>query len=550
MADLLLDFREEIAMNIASLQNVNKSFLGNKILENVSLQIDEKEKVGLIGRNGGGKSTILKIIAGLEPVNSGYVVTKKNSSIGILEQIPQSNEAESVYDYTRKGFGDLLIVEQELRTLEKQMAENPDDKILQQYGEKLTLFTENGGYEIDSIINKVASGLGIKQFLTRPFQSLSGGEKTKVALMRLLVQPKDLLLLDEPTNHLDLEALEWLAVYLKNYRGSIVLITHDRYFLDEVVDKIMELENQELFIYHTDYTGYLKEREARLLLEFQVYKDQQKKIKKMEQAIKRLRRWAMEAKPPNDAMFRRAKSMEKALARINRLKKPVLQQKQMELEFEQAERSGTEVVTMENGSKRFTNNYLWNNVNFQIRQGERVAILGENGTGKTTLVKVLLGEEQVSEGICKRGANVKAAYLSQEMEELSEKQTVLESFRDKVYVTEGEARHLLAGFLFYGENVWKPVSQLSGGEKMRLRLAKFINRKVNTLILDEPTNHLDIASKEVLEEALQNFKGTIITVSHDRYFIDQLCQRVLWIEKKKILDYAGNYTYALQKRME
>lgn len=537
-------------MIIASLQNVNKSFVGNKILEDVSLQIEEGEKIGFIGRNGEGKSTLLKILAGIEPVDSGTVATKKNSVIGLLEQIPQSQENESVIDYAKKGFEGLNVIEQDLRMLEQRMAEDLSEKLLQQYGEKLALFADNGGYEMESMIQRVATGLGIPHLLERPFNSLSGGERTKAALMRLLVQPKDLLLLDEPTNHLDLGALEWLAVYLKNYRGSIVLISHDRYFLDEVAEKIVELENQELFIYYTDYSGYLKEREERLLLEFQNYKDQQKKIKKMEQAIKQLREWALQANPPSDSLFRRAKNMEKALARMKRVKKPILEQKQMGLHFEQAERSGTEVIVLKNAAKVFTDKPLWENVDLQIRQGERVAILGGNGAGKSTLVKIMLGTEKVSEGECLLGTNVKAAYLSQQMEELDEENTVLETFRDKVYVTEGEARHLLANFLFYGETVFRPVSQLSGGEKMRLRLAQFIHREVNTLVLDEPTNHLDIASKEVLEEALQKFPGTIITISHDRYFVDQLCSRVLWMENQQVVSYEGNYTYAHFKRKE
>lgn len=535
-------------MTIIAMNNVVKSFAGDLILDKVSLQLEEGERVGLIGRNGEGKSTILKILKGLEEVDSGIVTHKKGAKIGLLEQLSTVDSELVVEEYLRTSFGELHSLEQELRGLELEMATNSNDKLMNRYGDKMTLFGELGGYEMDANLNKVVNGLGIKQLITRRWGELSGGEKTKAALAHLLLQKTDLLLLDEPTNHLDFLAVEWLTEFLQHYAGTVFVVSHDRYFLDEVVQKMVELENKELIIYNTNFSGYLKEREARLLREFQDYKDQQKKIKKMEKAIKQLRIWAMASNPPSDAMFRRAKNMEKALDRIVTVKKPTLTQKQMQLQFDEARRSGQEVVIMKGVSKAFADKTIVKNVSVQIMQGERIALIGENGTGKTTLLKMIEGLVVPDAGFIKVGPSVKVAYLSQQMEELNPEITVLEAFRDKVAVTEGEARKMLAGFLFYGEMVFRKVGNISGGERMRLRLASFIHMPINTLILDEPTNHLDIVSREVLEEAIKSFSGTVITVSHDRYFMDQLCSKVIWLENQQLTVYEGNYSYAITKR--
>lgn len=535
-------------MTIVAMNDVVKRFTGDVVLDKVSLQLEEGERVGLIGRNGEGKSTILKILKGLENVDSGIVTHKKGVKIGLLNQMSTVHSEMLVEDYLRTSFGELQRLEKELRELEQEMATNSSEKLMNRYGDKMALFGELGGYEMDADLNKVVNGLGIKQLKNRKWSELSGGEKTKAGLAHLLLQKTDLLLLDEPTNHLDFHAVEWLTSFLQHYTGTVFVVSHDRYFLDEVVQKMVELENKELIIYNTNFSGYLKEREERLLREFQDYKDQQKKIKKMEKAIKQLRIWAMAANPPSDAMFRRAKNMEKALERIVMVKRPVLTQKQMQLQFDEAGRSGQEVVIIENVSKEFEDKVIVKNVSMQIRQGERVALIGENGTGKTTLLKMIEGKVATDSGYIKVGPSVKIASLSQQMEELNQEMTVLEAFRDKVAVTEGEARKMLAGFMFYGEMVFRKVGNISGGERMRLRLAQFINMPVNTLILDEPTNHLDIASREVLEEAIRSFSGTVITVSHDRYFMDQLCSKVIWLENKQLTTYEGNYSYALTKR--
>ncbi|MBC1316874.1 ribosomal protection-like ABC-F family protein [Listeria booriae] len=535
-------------MTIVALNNVTKRFTGDLILEKISLQVEEGERIGLIGRNGEGKSTILKIIARLETVDDGIVSVKRSAAVGLLNQMPNVSGDAIVRDYLRTAFADVLALQAELTELEQRMTTDMSERLLAQYGEKQARFIDLGGYNLDTNMDKILHGLGISHLAEKVWEQLSGGERTKVSLAKMLLEEPDLLLLDEPTNHLDLQAVDWLTQFLRAYKGTVLVVSHDRYFLDEVVQKIVELENKELITYHTNFSGYLVEREERLLKEFRDYKDQQKKIKKMQQAIKRLRQWAMEANPPNDALFRRAKNMEKALARIDVLKKPALEQKNMRLEFEESKRSGEDVVIFDAVWKQFGDRVLFDGIDCHIRQKERVAIVGNNGAGKSTFLKMVLGEVAPDVGTVHVGPSVDIAYLSQHMDVGDENQTVLEAFRDKVAVVEGDARHMLATFLFYGEMVFRKVANLSGGERMRLSLAQFMNQPVNTLLLDEPTNHLDIASREVLEEALRNFEGTIITISHDRFFINQICDRTLWLENGEIVSYGGNYSYASEKR--
>ncbi|MBC2189447.1 ribosomal protection-like ABC-F family protein [Listeria booriae] len=535
-------------MTIVALNNVTKRFTGDLILEKISLQVEEGERIGLIGRNGEGKSTILKIIARLETVDDGIVSVKRSVTVGLLNQMPNVSGNAIVWDYLRTAFADVLALQAELTELEQRMTTDMSERLLAQYGEKQARFIDLGGYNLDTNMDKILHGLGIPHLAEKVWEQLSGGERTKVSLAKMLLEEPDLLLLDEPTNHLDLQAVDWLTQFLRAYKGTVLVVSHDRYFLDEVVQKIVELENKELITYHTNFSGYLVEREERLLKEFRDYKDQQKKIKKMQQAIKRLRQWAMEANPPNDALFRRAKNMEKALARIDVLKKPALEQKNMRLEFEESKRSGEDVVIFDAVWKQFGDRVLFDGLDCHIRQKERVAIVGNNGAGKSTFLKMVLGEVAPDVGTVHVGPSVDIAYLSQHMDVGDENQTVLEAFRDKVAVVEGDARHMLATFLFYGEMVFRKVANLSGGERMRLSLAQFMNQPVNTLLLDEPTNHLDIASREVLEEALRNFEGTIITISHDRFFMNQICDRTLWLEDGEIVSYGGNYSYASEKR--
>ncbi|OJD62843.1 ribosomal protection-like ABC-F family protein [Bacillus sp. NH11B] len=537
-------------MTICSVNNITKSFGGNIIFENISLEIKNGERIGLVGRNGSGKTTILQLLTGMESLDEGAIHMKKGTRIGHVAQIPKFDEDMTVYDVLSSAFKEEKELEREMHALEKNMAEEQEASALQKLMERYGVIQERyaflGGYEIEANIMKVANGLQVTELFPRSFMELSGGEQTKVSLAYMLLQKPDLLLLDEPTNHLDLFAVEWLEQFLKEYTGTVMIISHDRYFLDEVVTKIFDLEDGEIHVYHTNYSQFVEEKEERLLQEFQAYQEQQKKIKKMKEAIKRLREWANQANPPNEGLHKRARNMERALERIEKLKRPILDRKQMGLQFEGQERSGKDVVVMKEVSKGFAERSLFEKVNLHIRFQERSAIVGRNGTGKTTLLKLLLEEMKQDAGEIRIGSSVKIGYLSQHAYG-NMKNNVLEAFRDCVAVTEGEARHILARFLFYGPAVFKKVTQLSGGEKMRLRLAQLMYQDVNFLILDEPTNHLDIESREVLEEALEQYNGTILAVSHDRYFLNKLFEKTYWIDEHKLFEFAGNYAWARQK---
>ncbi|HFK1453583.1 MULTISPECIES: ribosomal protection-like ABC-F family protein [Bacillus cereus group] len=537
-------------MTICSVNNVMKSFGGNIIFENISLEIKNGERVGLVGRNGSGKTTIFQLLTGMESLDAGAIHMKKGTRIGHVAQIPKFDESMTVYEVLSSAFKIEKELEREMRALEKHMAEEQESSVLQKLMERYGIIQEKfaflGGYEIEANIMKVANGLQVTELFPRSFLELSGGEQTKVSLAYMLLQKPDLLLLDEPTNHLDLFAVEWLEQFLKEYNGTVMVISHDRYFLDEVVTKIFDLEDGEIHVYHTNYSQFVEEKEERLLQEFQAYQEQQKKIKKMKEAIKRLREWANQANPPNEGLHKRARSMERALERMEKLKKPILERKQMGLQFEGQERSGKDVVVMKEVSKGFAEHLLFNEANLHVRFQERAAIVGRNGTGKTTLLKLLLEEIKPDAGEIRIGSSVKIGYLSQHAYG-NMKSNVLEAFRECVAVTEGEARHILAKFLFYGPAVFKKVTQLSGGEKMRLRLAQLMYQDINFLILDEPTNHLDIESREVLEEALEQYNGTILAVSHDRYFLNKLFEKTYWIDERKLCEFAGNYAWARQK---
>ncbi|MCB4333029.1 ribosomal protection-like ABC-F family protein [Bacillus cereus] len=537
-------------MTICSVNNVMKSFGGNIIFENISLEIKNGERVGLVGRNGSGKTTIFGLLTGKESLDAGAIHMKKGTRIGHVAQIPKFDEVMNVYDVLSSAFKVEKELEKEMHALEKNMAEEQEQSSLQKLMERYGIIQEKfaflGGYEIEANIMKVANGLQVTDLFPRVFTELSGGEQTKVSLAYMLLQKPDLLLLDEPTNHLDLFAVEWLEKFLKEYTGTVMVISHDRYFLDEVVTKIFDLEDGEIHVYHTNYSQFVEEKEERLLQEFQAYQEQQKKIKKMKEAIKRLREWANQANPPNEGLHKRARNMERALERIEKLKRPILERKQMGLQFEGQERSGKDVVVMKEVSKGFAGRPLFEQANLHVRFQERAAIVGRNGTGKTTLLKLLLEEINPDVGEIRIGSSVKIGYLSQHTYG-NVKSNVLEAFREYVAVTEGEARHILAKFLFYGPAVFKKVTQLSGGEKMRLRLAQLMYQDINFLILDEPTNHLDIESREVLEEALEQYNGTILAVSHDRYFLNKLFEKTYWIDECKLFEFAGNYAWARQK---
>ncbi|MBY7142220.1 ABC-F family ATP-binding cassette domain-containing protein [Virgibacillus sp. NKC19-3] len=538
-------------MIVCSIQNVTQTLGANTIFSNMACEIKQGERIGLIGRNGEGKTTLLHVIAKQVAPVSGNITWKKGLSVGLLQQNPDIDQRKNVQTLLFDVFSNLNRLRDEMIDLERKMSEEttPDqlDRHMGKYGELQEKFQQDGGYEIDAQVRRIMSGLQIEDLAEKEWKQLSGGERTKVGLAMLLLKAPDLLLLDEPTNHLDFLAIEWLTEFIKHYHGTILMVSHDRYFLDETVTSILEMDQGELIRYDTNYTNYVKEREERLLQEFQQYQDQQKKMKKMRETIKRLKEWANQANPPNDGLHRRAKSMEKALARMDVMKRPMLEQKKINLDFQMNKRSGKDVLTMENVSKQYGQKILFHHVHMHVRFQERIAIIGENGTGKTTLLNMILQAEMPDKGTIQQGSNLSIGFLSQHMLEMESERTVLAEFREHVQVAEGEARGILAKFLFYGNTVFQKVQWLSGGEKMRLRLAELVHQNHNLLILDEPTNHLDIASKEVLEEALEQFDGTIIAVSHDRYFLDRLFPVTYLLSEGKLMRYEGNYTYARKK---
>ncbi|WP_423409279.1 ribosomal protection-like ABC-F family protein [Heyndrickxia sp. MSNUG] len=542
-------------MITVSVNDISKMYGGNTIFQDLSFEINEKDRVGLVGRNGSGKTTLLRLIAGMEEPDGGKIHWKKGLRIGYLAQIPVYDSKMTVRDVLKTAFDELIIVQQDMQKLEEEMAASAEDsamleRLLAKYGALQEKFSLGGGYEMDAYVDRIANGLNIAGLLDSNFNSLSGGEKTKAGLALSLLRNPDLLLLDEPTNHLDIMAAEWLAEFLSSYEGTVFIISHDRYFLDETATKILDMEDGEIELYHANYSGFLKEKEEKLLREFQAYEEQQKKIKKMKEAIKRLRDWANRSNPPSSALHKRATNMERALARMEKLDRPILNRKKMNFELETGARSGKDVLVIKDARKTFGTRELFSGVNLQLQYQDRAAIVGENGSGKTTLLKLIQGELNPDSGVARLGSNVKIGYLSQHMELSSKDGSVLDAFRNEVVMNEGEARNVLAGFLFYGPAVFKKVSQLSGGERMRLRLAQLMHQDLNFLVLDEPTNHLDIDSREVLEEALDDFEGTLLAVSHDRFFLNKLFDKIYWLESGEVTEIEGNYDRARVKMAE
>ncbi|WP_199560461.1 ribosomal protection-like ABC-F family protein, partial [Pantoea sp. 3_1284] len=467
------------------------------------------------------------------------------TKIGYLSQIPSFEQPMSGYDVLRSAFAELRTIQQQLSEMEMELS-NPDtadmEHLLLRYGQLQDEFIRRDGYAMDSEIEKIINGLELRSFVEQDFNEMSGGEQTKILLGKLLLTQPDFLLLDEPTNHLDLFAVEWLEAYLTDYTGTVVIISHDRYFLDNVVTKIADLEDGELHLYTGNYSSFIQEKEERLLREFQDYEEQQKKIKKMKEAIKRLRIWANEANPPNAGLHRQARNMERALERMEKVRKPLIDPRKMALSFDAAPRSGKEVVVLKEAVKSFGPNELLRGANLQVLWKDRAAIVGRNGSGKSTVLKMLLGELAPDNGICKLGSNVKVGFLSQHFAIENPKSPSTGRIPERVGIEEGEARHILAKFMFYGPDVFKRISDLSGGERTRLRLAQLMHQDVNFLILDEPTNHLDIESREVLEEALEDFPGTLLAVSHDRYFLNKLFSRTAWLEDGTMTMFEGPLT--------
>ncbi|ARI78853.1 ribosomal protection-like ABC-F family protein [Halobacillus mangrovi] len=534
-----------------TMKDVYKIVAGRVLFESLQFELREGQRVGLVGRNGSGKSTLFRLITKEEQLDGGDLFIQKGLSIGYLRQIPEQWEGTG-RAYLEKAFEELFKMTKRMKELEEEMTD-PDkmEKALTTYGDLQDQFTQAGGYEMESSIDMVANGLNIGHLLHQPFSHLSGGEKTKLGLAKLLLENPDVLLLDEPTNHLDLQAIEWLEEYLKQYNGAICIISHDRYFLDRIVTTIMDLESGEIDVYKGNYSSFEKQKEEKLLAEFHQYQEQQKKVKKMKEAIRRLRQWANEANPPNPKLFKKAKSMEKALERMEKLDRPVIDPKTMNLSLNAEGRTGKDIVVAEGIQKMYDSRHILKQVDLHVRYKDRLAIVGTNGSGKSTLLRLLLDEEKPDSGTIKLGPSIQIGYLPQNpLHEVDRDQRMIDYFRSMITVTEGTARHILAGFMFYGYDVFQKIRNLSGGEQMRLKLAVFMHQGINVLILDEPTNHLDIESQEVLEEALHKFEGTVIGVSHDRYFLNQCFTDTAYLVDGKLHRYIGAYDETRERWME
>lgn len=530
-----------------SLNNIEKNFGFKKVLNGFNLELKTKERIALIGPNGSGKTTIFKIIIGEENINNGNISIRKDSTIGMLSQIPPIfKEETTVKEILLIGKTKVIEIEKKLRELENKMSTckpNELNNLLKKYGILQEKFNNLNGYQLESDINKVCNGFKIKpEMLDRKFNTLSGGEKTIVYFASLILSEPSILLLDEPTNHLDIDTLEWLEEYLKNYKGSILISSHDRYFLDKVTTKTILIERGKEEVFFGNYSYYLEENERRIMSEFEDFKDQQKQIAAMKASIKKLQEFGHLAFPGGESFFKRAASIQKRLDKIELLDKPETN-KELPLDFQVQKRSGKEVLIIDNLSLMIGDRILLEDANIHIRYGEKVCLMGKNGTGKSTIIKLLFNDTpaEIIDGEIKLGSNVKIGYLPQEIHFDDENATILDTARKFFDGTETSLRATLAKFLFYGENVFKKVKSLSGGEKVRLKLLELIQKKANFLILDEPTNHIDIDTKEMLEEALNEYTGTILFISHDRYFINKLAKRTLYIENHHINSYIGNY---------
>ncbi|MBP2020922.1 ATPase subunit of ABC transporter with duplicated ATPase domains [Clostridium punense] len=531
-----------------SLNNVMKYLDANLVLKNISFNIYDNERVGIVGVNGSGKTTILKLIAGVETMtrdDKGWISIPRGKTIGYLQQVPIFPEDVKVSEVLNLAFKELDVFEAQMKLLEQEMKSLEGEfleKALKRYGEMQHQYEVQGGYDRIEKLSKICGGLNFNEdFLEKNFTLLSGGEKTIVMLGKILLENPDILLLDEPTNHLDMESIEWLESFLKTYKGIVIIVSHDRYFLDNVVTKIIEIEDMECETYRGNYSEFVKQKEENMLLQFQQFKEQQKQIKAMEKAIKELRDWAIRA--DNNKFFKRAASMQIRLDKMQKIQKPRLENDTMKLNFKETGRSGNEVIVAKAVAKGYKDKQLFSDLDLLVSYGERTALIGANGSGKTTFLKIVLGEEISDEGSVKIGESVKLAYLPQNIQFNNEELTVLECFREDVMILEGKAREYLSKFMFYGSSVFKKVKHISGGEKVRLKLSKLLYEDINLLILDEPTNHLDIESIEALEAALEDFKGTILFISHDRYFINKMANRIIEIDNKQLKTYIGNYEY-------
>lgn len=533
-----------------SVNNAQKNFGFKKVLDGFDLEATTGERIALIGPNGCGKTTLFRIISGEENLDQGMVSIRRNATIGLLSQIPPKVADDvTVRDILLKTFDEVLKVEKQLREYEEKLASvSPDkmDSVLEIYGKLQEHFFNMGGYEIDEKVSKICKGFKISdEMLDRSFNTLSGGEKTIVNLASLIISNPDVLLLDEPTNHLDIDTIEWFEQFLSNYKGTVVISSHDRYFLDKVATKTVLMDKGKSEVYHGNYSYYLEESERRALAEFDEYKNQQKQIEAMKATVKKLKEWG--ERGDNPRFFRRAACIERKLEKMELLDRPD-SKKQLPLDFEINGRSGKDVLVADDLGIIIGDKVILDGAELYLKYGEKVCLMGKNGAGKSTFIKAVLYGDNICQGKIKIGSNVSIGYMPQEILFEDENATILDTAR-KFY--DGTGTHLrasLAKFLFYGDNVFKRVGKLSGGEKVRLKLFELIQKKANLLILDEPTNHIDIDTKEMLEEALSEYQGTLFFISHDRYFINKLAQRVINIENEKFQQYLGNYDYFKEQK--
>ena len=534
---------------ILSCKDITKSYGTDIILKKINFNLEEHEKAAVVGVNGAGKTTLFKIITDNLSYDDGQLYIPKNTTIGYLEQNVDIRSEKTIYEEMLSVFESIFELEEKLHSMERKMSSLSDSEyssFMEQYARFQHEFEESDGYSCKSRINGVLKGLGFTEDeYSQQVCTLSGGQKTRVFLGKLLLMKPDILLLDEPTNHLDIDSIQWLEDFLKSYSGACLIISHDRYFLDRTVSKIIDIENGKSSVYNGNYSFFIKQKDAVRAAQLKQYANQQREIRHQEEVIKTLRQFNREKS------IKRAESREKALERMEKIERPENLPEKMHLRLTPQIQSGNDVVSVEDLSMSFGNNKLFSNVSFEIKRGEKVAIIGPNGIGKSTLFKIILNELKPDFGKVVLGVNVNPGYYDQEHHELDDKNTIFDEIHNAYpNMTNGEIRNVLASFVFTEDDVFKTIGTLSGGERGRVSLAKIMLSKSNFLILDEPTNHLDMYSKEILEDAINNYDGTVLYISHDRYFIDKTAERTLELSRDGITQYLGNYSYCMEKKAE
>lgn len=534
---------------LLSCDHITKSFGENTILSDVTFHINEHEKCAIVGINGVGKTTLLKIITGEEPCDDGNVFMGGGYTLGYLKQNQDIDSARTIYEEISLVKQDVFDLELKIRTLENDMKAlqgSKLDKMLDEYHRCVTEFEQKEGYSTYSEITGIIKGLGFsEEQFNQTINTLSGGQKTRVALGKILLSKPDLIILDEPTNHLDMNSISWLEGFISSYRGAVLIVSHDRYFLDKTVTKVVELDNTKCTVFSGNYSAYSEKKAFLKTSLMKAYENQQREIKHQEEVITKLKQFNREKS------IKRAESREKMLNKIDRIKKPFEINSAMNISFTPRFESGNDVLTVRGLSKSFGDNHLFSDIDFDIKKGERIAILGDNGTGKTTLLKIITELEEADGGNIRIGTNVNIGYYDQEQQVLNNNNSIIDEIHDTYPdMTQTEIRNLLAAFLFTGDDVFKMIGDLSGGEKGRVSLAKLMLSEANFLILDEPTNHLDIISKEILENAINNYKGTVLYVSHDRYFVNRTATGILHLTGHHMDRYIGNYDYFMEKYNE